>query len=95
MLSLDNNDLVGTISSSLANLTALTNLNLHNNLLTNKLPTELGQLTALHYVAFYSNRLTGAIPTESMGSLQGLPTSTSVLTSLPGRSLVSWASSRG
>ena len=71
MLSSVNNDLVGTISSSLANLTALTNLNLHNNLLTNKLPTELGQLTALHYVAFYSNRLTGTIPTE-YGQLTGL-----------------------
>ncbi len=70
-LSLRSNNLVGSLPSSLGELSNLTNLDIHSNSLTGSIPTSLGNLTNLTNLDFYSNSLTGSIPT-SLGNLTNL-----------------------
>ena len=65
------NGLVGTIPSSLSQLSELTTLRLHNNQLTGNIPTELGQLTNLNTLSLYNNQLSGTLPAE-LGQLSNL-----------------------
>ena len=61
-LSLDYNNLAGTIPSSLANLDSLTSLFLNNNELTGAIPPDIGNLTKLTYLSLSYNQLTDTIP---------------------------------
>ncbi|GEM_PF-6380894 len=70
-ISLNSNNLVGTIPSELGNLTALTTLSLAGNQLSGTIPSELGNLTALTNLWLYGNQLSGAIPSE-LGNLTNL-----------------------
>ena len=70
-LKLQNNNLVGTLPSSLGNLSNLTNLGLNSNQLTGSIPTELGNLSNLSNLSLDHNELTGSIP-SSLGSLSNL-----------------------
>ncbi|MEQ9376180.1 MAG: FG-GAP-like repeat-containing protein [Imperialibacter sp.] len=68
---LNTNNLVGTIPTSIGDLTALTNLNLGGNMLSGSLPTEIGTLTALVDFQLWDNQLSGSLPT-SIGNLTNL-----------------------
>ena len=70
-LHLQSNNLVGTLPSSLGNLSNLQNLSLYSNQLTGSIPPELGNLSNLQILNLYDNQLTGSIPTE-LGSLSNL-----------------------
>jgi Leucine-rich repeat (LRR) protein len=70
-LDLSNNQLNGSISKELGNLTYLTRLSLYNNQLTGSIPTELGSLSQLVGLYLYDNQLSGSIPTE-LGNLSNL-----------------------
>jgi len=70
-LGLDSNMLVGTIPSSISNLTNLQFLALNNNQLTGSIPTQLGSLTSLQSLILSSNKLTGDIPPD-LGNLTNL-----------------------
>ena len=70
-LKLTQNNLVGTIPSSIGNLTALTKMDLWSNKLSGSIPSSIGNLTALTYLSFDTNQLTGLIPTE-IGNLTNL-----------------------
>ena len=57
--------LVGTLPSSIGNLSAsLQELNLYKNSLTGPLPSSIGQLKSLLYLNLLDNSLSGAIPSE-------------------------------
>ena len=77
------NNLVGTIPSSIGNLTYLEILSLFNNKLTGNIPASLGSLTNLGYLALYNNQLTGSIPTE-LGNLTNLTVLTLDINQLTG-----------
>jgi hypothetical protein len=62
LLRLDNNKLVGTIPSSIGQLTAMVFLALGNNQLTGTIPSQLGQLTAMRELWLNGNKLTGLVP---------------------------------
>ncbi|MEQ8811194.1 MAG: FG-GAP-like repeat-containing protein, partial [Imperialibacter sp.] len=68
---LNTNNLVGTIPTSIGDLTALTNLNLGGNFINGSLPTEIGNLTALVDLQLWNNQLSGQLPT-SIGNLTNL-----------------------
>jgi Leucine-rich repeat (LRR) protein/PKD repeat protein len=71
-LVLDQNNLVGTLPSSLGNLTSLTRLNLYFNKLSGTIPTELGDLTHLTYLDLsYNRHLSSTIPAQ-LGNLTQL-----------------------
>lgn len=71
-LDLQNNNLTGTLPTSIGNLTALTNLNLSRNYnLEGTLPSQIGNLTALTNLKSDYCRLTGTLPT-SIGNLTAL-----------------------
>jgi len=72
-VSLDNNQLIGTIPPELGNLSNLTSLQLSGNQLTGPLPPELGNLTNLTTLRLASNQLTGPLPPE-LGNLTNLTT---------------------
>lgn len=64
-LTLNENNLKGTIPAEIGNLTALTNLSISGNYqLTGSIPSSIGQLTNLLNLSFGSNALTGSIPAE-------------------------------
>jgi Leucine-rich repeat (LRR) protein len=63
-LNLLNNNLTGTIPSSIGDLTSLTLLWLGSNQLTGSIPSEIWELTNLTQLSFYNNQLTGSIPSE-------------------------------
>ncbi len=65
------NNLNGTITPKLGNLTNLLLLNLTWNQLTGSIPAELGNLTKLENLMLYSNQLGGSIPPE-LGNLSQL-----------------------
>lgn len=58
----------GTIPSTVALLTALTDLEIYRNSINGTIPPSIGQLTNLVYLYLYSNCLTGTIPVE-LGNL--------------------------
>ena len=70
-LELLDNQLTGSIPSSLGSLTNLENLNLYYNQLTGSIPSSLGSLTNLERLVLRDNQLTGSIP-PSLGSLTNL-----------------------
>ena len=70
-ISLNSNNLVGTIPSELGNLTNLTALSLSSNQLSGAIPAGLGNLTNLTNLWLYGNQLSGAIPSE-LGNLTNL-----------------------
>jgi Leucine-rich repeat (LRR) protein len=87
-LSVNNNNLVGSIPPEIGKLTALTSLLIANNSnLTGSIPPEIGNLTALTNLQISSNsKLTGGIPTEigNLTKLQSLNLTVNQLTgSLP------------
>ncbi|KAI5055041.1 hypothetical protein GOP47_0030186 [Adiantum capillus-veneris] len=63
-LDLHAQNLTGSITPFLANLTLLTHLNLSINSLTGRIPPQLGLLASLAYLDFKENSLTGPIPAE-------------------------------
>ena len=63
VLSLDHNELTGTISSGIGNL-KLTFLSLWDNKLSGTIPSELGNIAFLDTLVLHENDLTGTIPTE-------------------------------
>ncbi len=70
-LFLHNNQLSGSIPSSLGNLTNLQYLYLYQNQLSGSIPSSLGNLTNLQYLYLYQNQLSGSIP-SSLGNLTNL-----------------------
>ena len=68
---LGDNELTGSIPSSLGNLTNLQSLGLSENQLTGSIPPSLGSLTNLQSLQLFENQLTGSIP-ASLGSLTNL-----------------------
>ena len=85
-LSLEENNLLGTIPAGLAKLRDLAILNLDGNFLTGSLPRELGQLSSLQQLNLAFNALTGTLPSDlgRLTRLQSLDLSYNGLTgSLP------------
>jgi hypothetical protein len=70
-LSLNYNDLTGTIPPEIGNLINLTKLEFVNNQLTGEIPPEIGNLTNLTRLNLSENQLTGEIPPE-VGNLTNL-----------------------
>lgn len=70
-LALHSNNLRGSITSELAQLSELEYLALYNNQLEGKLPSELGSLTKLKFFYLDVNQLSGPIPAE-LGNLTNL-----------------------
>jgi Leucine-rich repeat (LRR) protein len=68
---LANNNLEGTIPSSLGSLTNLYHMNLNNNSLEGTIPSSLGSLTKLYEMYLNNNSLTGTI-LSSLGSITNL-----------------------
>lgn len=68
ILNLSNNQLAGTIPSSLGNLTALTNLQLSGNQLSGSIPSTIGTLINLTVLRLDNNGLTGTVP-SSIGNM--------------------------
>ena len=81
-LSLNDNNLQGTIPVELGQLTNLADLNLSKNQISGNIPRELGQLTNLDSLILAYNKLTGEIPTElaQLSNLEGLDLSENQLT---------------
>ena len=71
LLDLWENNLIGTLPSSLGSLTKLTELSLLGNQLSGTIPSSLGNLTNLEILQLNQNQLTGSIP-SSLGSLTNL-----------------------
>ena len=72
-LSLDYNDLSGSIPSELGNLDKVTSLRLAGNDLSGPIPAELGNLDSVTLLYLQSNRLSGSIP-SALGNLSTLET---------------------
>ena len=70
-LSLDANNLTGTIPPELGGLANLYRLSLGKNNLTGTIPPELGGLISLEVLSLHNNELSGAIPPE-LGNLANL-----------------------
>ncbi|CAN1838558.1 Probable LRR receptor-like serine/threonine-protein kinase At3g47570 [Linum perenne] len=68
---LDNNDLSGTIPSSIGKLKSLEILQLHNNKLSGHIPSSIGNLTRLIELSISGNRFTGTLLME-VGNLKNL-----------------------
>lgn len=71
VLSLDSNDLGGTIPVAIYSMSGLRELNLGHNGFTGTLDTRIGQLTQLQRLIIDGNQLTGQFPTQ-IGSCVGL-----------------------
>lgn len=63
-LSLENNNLTGSIPSEIQHLTSLVQLDLYGNALTGSIPSEIGMLTRLTRLELDHNALSGSIPSE-------------------------------
>ena len=72
-ITLNNNNLNGTIPFSISNLTSLKKLYLNDNQLTGNIPSSIGGLTSLQYLVMRNNQLSGSIPPE-LGQLTNLYT---------------------
>ena len=68
---LTDQDLDGSISALLGNLTALTRIDLDDNDLTGEIPAQLGNLKSLTHLYLFENQLSGEIPTE-LGQMTAL-----------------------
>lgn len=72
-LSLENNDLTGTLPAQLGNLAELRRLVLNGNDLSGQIPPELGNLANLTMLNLRGNALNGSIPSQ-LGALASLDT---------------------
>ncbi len=63
-LSLDDNQLNGSLPKELGNLSNLQSLDLYYNQLFGSIPTELGKLSNLENLDLFDNQLTGSIPAD-------------------------------
>ena len=70
-LSLNSNNLSGTLPAALGNLTGLVALVLSNNDLDGEIPPELGNLASLTHLYLHGNQLTGSVPPQ-LGNLANL-----------------------
>ena len=70
-LSLNRNNLAGSMPTELGSLASLTRLELRDNELTGPIPPELGNLASLTRLELWQNNLTGPIPPE-LGNLTSL-----------------------
>jgi len=70
-LYLDNNALIGSLPSSLKELTALVELNLSNNKLTGSIPSSLDALTTLEQLLLERNELDGELPDTLWNKIGG------------------------
>ena len=70
-LNLDSNNLTGSLTSALGNLSELQVLNLYDNKLTGNIPSSFGNLSNLRVLRLTQNNLTGSIP-SSLGNLSKL-----------------------
>jgi hypothetical protein len=70
-LALADNNLVGSIPSSIGNLSSLEYLYLDNNQITGSIPPEIGNLSSLVSLHLDNNQITGSIPPE-IGNLSSL-----------------------
>jgi len=70
-LSLNINNLSGTIPSSIGNLSSLRTLNFASNQITGSIPPEIGNLDNLERLILNDNQITGSIPPE-IGDLSNL-----------------------
>ncbi|MBB6521138.1 hypothetical protein [Pseudoteredinibacter isoporae] len=61
-LSLDNNNLVGNLNSSLGNLTEVQQLNFSQNSLTGSIPSSFSALTNMRRLFLFNNQLSSGIP---------------------------------
>jgi Leucine-rich repeat (LRR) protein len=71
VITLESNQLTGSIPAELGNLSNLESLSLDYNQLSGSIPAELGNLSNLSELYLYDNQLTGSIPTE-LGNLSNL-----------------------
>lgn len=67
----DENNLVGSLSASLKDLSHLQSLGLFNTQLSGSIPSELGMLSNLKGLVLHGNRLSGSIPPK-LGQLTNL-----------------------
>ena len=72
-LDLSSNNLIGSIPTSIGNLTSLTTPYFHTNKLSRSIPQEIGILKSLNDLELSSNNLTNSIP-PSIGNLRNLTT---------------------
>jgi len=63
-ISVNDNELTGSIPCELATSSSLSSIHLQNNKLTGSLPSELGTLSRLHLLDTRGNTLSGGVPTE-------------------------------
>jgi len=70
-LTLPNNNLVGTLPTSIGGLSAIQHIWLYSNQLSGTLPPEIGNLSNLTHLSISNNQLTGSIP-ASYGNLSNL-----------------------
>lgn len=70
-LTLNSNNLTGSLPDSISYLTGLTSLNLSKNKITGDIPSTIGRLSALTSLNLSANSFTGSLP-DSIGLLTGL-----------------------
>lgn len=70
-LNLEKNEITGTISTALKDLTSLLELSLYHNSLHGPIPSDIGNMLNLTYLSLYSNHLSNSIP-SSFSNLVGL-----------------------
>ncbi|KAM0933477.1 putative protein kinase RLK-Pelle-LRR-XII-1 family [Dioscorea sansibarensis] len=70
-LSMENNQIAGSIPEEMGRYINLTVLLMHDNLLTGSLPASIGRLQSLHRLSLSENRFSGQIP-SSLGNLTKL-----------------------
>ena len=70
-ITLNFNNLTGTLPTAIGNLTNLTNLYIKHNQISGTLPAEIGNLTNLTYLNLEENSISGSIPVE-LADLTGL-----------------------
>ncbi|MDD2345818.1 MAG: hypothetical protein PHY85_06710, partial [Bacteroidales bacterium] len=70
-INLSNNNLSGSLTSSIGSLTRLNSLELYNNKISGSLPYTIGRMQRLVYMHIYNNQFTGNIP-DSICQLNNL-----------------------
>ena len=82
-LDLGDNNLDGTLPSSIGDLTNLVSIELSNDNITGVIPTEIGQMTSLETILLNNNNFSGSIP-ASIGNLTSLRRLTLIFNQLSG-----------
>jgi len=73
-ISINSNNVVGTLPSEMGELRYLTSLRMTSNAMNGTLPSELGNLSSLTTLDFDRNSFTGTIPSQVLSSLSSLRT---------------------